>query len=223
MSEGATRLFVLRHGEVHADDCQVLYGQADVRLSELGKEQSRMAAQALRREKLAAVYTSDLARALYLGQQIAQVRGLHPQLSDQLRERYFGIWQSRPWQAIQQEFPEDYRRYMESRVTMRVPGGAENFQDVQRRVIPFVREVVARHTGQSICITAHGGPIRTIVSDALRLPLEHIFTFELDYCSLCIIDYRRDGTARVLLMNGTEHLRSRNGSAESSRSMLLPR
>ncbi|MBI1291567.1 alpha-ribazole phosphatase [bacterium] len=201
-----TRIVLLRHGEVHPEDARGLYGQMDVRLSERGIRQSDAAGAWLANQRFARVYTSDLRRAHYLGSSIARHQGLAPTVTPALRERNFGAWQALTWQEIQDRFPDEHRRYEANRFTMRVPGGAENFQDVRHRVIGFLHSILDRHRGQQIAITAHSGPNRLILAEALRLPLESLFTFEQDYCCRNVIDFPASGTPRVRLLNGTEHL-----------------
>ena len=203
---GATRLLLLRHGEVHREDCQALYGQMDVRLSEWGEEQSRLAGLALKNIRIDAVYSSPLKRAALLGHEIARHHGLQPQIVDVLKERFFGTWQGMMWPAIEASWPEEFARYQQERFTMRAPGGAESFEDVHARVMPFINALLERHAGQTICITAHGGPLRIILADAMQMPLTSLFRFELDYCCLNVIDYGpKDERTRVKLMNATTH------------------
>lgn len=201
-----TRLLLLRHGEVELGGKKHLYGQMDVPLTALGRLQSETTGEALRRWPIRAVYTSDLQRALYLGRQIARHHGISPCQDVRLRERKFGDWQGREWEEIEREHPELLRRYHENRMTMRVPGNSENFGDVQRRVRAFLREVLHRHAGQTIAITAHSGPLRLMLAEMMRLPLESLFTFEQDYCCLNVTAIHGDGRSRVELLNGTNHL-----------------
>jgi alpha-ribazole phosphatase/probable phosphoglycerate mutase len=201
-----TRLFLVRHGEVNAQDRKNLYGAADVKLSDVGIAQSRLTGLALRRFPIRAVYTSDLSRARTVGEQIALQHGLRPVVTPLLRERHFGHWQGLPWEEIQARFPEEFAAFEAQRFYYRVPGGAENFQDVQARVIPCLREIILRHPGETVAITAHSGPTRLILAHAFQMPLECIFTFEQDYCCLNAIDAYPSGRMRVKTLNSIEHL-----------------
>jgi len=201
-----TRLILLRHGEVHPDDARGLYGQADIRLSDRGMAQSNAAGAWLAGTRIHHVYTSDLKRAHFLGCAIARHQGISPTVTPALRERFFGEWQCMGWEEIAARYPDEHARYTSNRFTMRVPGGAESMQDVQNRVLGFLRSILPRHRGQQIAITAHSGPNRMILLEALRLPHESIFAFDQDYCCRNVIDYPADGPPRVRLLNGTEHL-----------------
>lgn len=210
-----TRLLLLRHGEVNHDDRKALYGQRDVRLSELGELQSRETGEAMKGFGITAVYSSDLVRASYLGRQVADQSSVPMELFPALRERFFGDWQGRRWDDLMLEFPELITKYETERTTYRVPGGAENFVDVRDRVIPVVQNIVNRHPGETIALTAHSGPVRVILADALGLSLENLFQFGLDYCSLSLIEYAESGRVRVELLNSTHHLTTRLGGGGS--------
>ncbi len=202
----STTLFLLRHGEVDEQSRKSLYGQLDVRLSPLGLEQSRLAGLALKKHPIRAVYSSDLYRARHLGWEVARHHGLQPSVDDRLRERHFGDWQGLAWDIIESEHAEDLERYVMNRHSMRVPGKSENFHDVRFRVLPVIREVVARHPNQHIAITAHSGTCRIILAEVLGLTLDKIFTFEQEFCCINKIEFHSDGAARVRLLNYTEHL-----------------
>lgn len=206
MEGPSTRLLVLRHGEVAPQHKNYLYGQMDVELSEVGEEQARRTGQHCRQYPVRAVYSSDLQRALTLGREIGRHHGIVPVRDERLRERHFGHWQGLPWSEIAERFPEEQERYYADRFTTRVPGGAENFLDVQSRVRPFLREVLARHPGECIAITAHSGTVRIILAECMSIPLECIFTFEQDYCCLNVIDYWPTGRMRVNVLNYTDHV-----------------
>jgi alpha-ribazole phosphatase len=203
---GTTRVHLLRHAEVHPEDANCLYGQADVRLSDHGARQSEEAGLWFATRKVAAVYSSDLFRARYLAEQIAQHHHLAVQTTPLLRERFFGSWQGLSWAEIETDYPAEFAEYQSSRFIMRVPGGAENFHDVGARVSEFLAGILDRHRGESIVITCHSGPARLLLTMAMNMPIESVFHFDQDYCCRNLIDYREDGSARVRLLNGLDHL-----------------
>ena len=61
------------------------------------------------------------------------------------------------------------------------------------RVLPALDGLAARHRGQAICLVAHGGVNRVILSDAMGLPIENFFRIEQDYGCLNLIDCFEDG------------------------------
>lgn len=200
------RLYLLRHGEVHSNHRKYLYGQLDVELSERGKLQSRLAGEYLKNLPLKAVYTSDLQRAHFLGKEIAQHHGLELRQDARLRERHFGDWQGKPWEQIEIEYPELVQKYTEDRFATRISPDAENFLDMNDRVLPCLNEICSRHPEETIAITAHSGTTRVVIAEAMNMPLQSIFTFEQDYCCMNIIDYYPTGRVRLKTLNFTTHI-----------------
>lgn len=202
-----TRAYLVRHGEVDAQQRTMLYGSLNVDLSERGRDQSRQTARLLAGvPELAGVVSSDLSRAHYLAAETAAATGLAHDVREGLRERSFGAWQGRPIREIVEQHEDEYRAYMQRRWEIRVAPGAENFDDVSARVIPVVREMVARHAGRSFALVSHSGPLRSILAWAMHLPGSGLFRFELGYCSISIVDFYSSGEAVVRSLNDRTHL-----------------
>ena len=73
-----TRIIAVRHGETAWNVDTRIQGQLDVPLNARGRWQAQRAAQALAQEEFAAIYSSDLARALETAQHIGQPHRLVP-------------------------------------------------------------------------------------------------------------------------------------------------
>ena len=78
------RLYLVRHGAVEGGDR--FYGHLDVALSDEGRRQLERAANALQGIELAAVWCSDLTRALDSARIIAAAHGIEPQPDGAFRE-----------------------------------------------------------------------------------------------------------------------------------------
>ena len=91
MDERPTLIYLLRHGQVVHAERRRFVGHLDVPLSPRGEAQSVAQAARLRAVKLAAVFTSDLTRAVRTGEIIGAPHGLTPALPA-LREMNLGRW-----------------------------------------------------------------------------------------------------------------------------------
>jgi alpha-ribazole phosphatase len=198
--DGTTRVYLLRHGEVDGDSIGVLYGQMDVDLSEEGRKQSEAVAERMAAEKIEAVYSSDLRRAMYLADRIAEKHGIEPVRVEALRERDFGNWQGIPFEVLRMDHARELDAYYRNYPDYPIPGG-ENFTKFWTRIRPAYREILDKHPGQSIVIAAHSGVTRTIIGDVLDMEFRQIFYFEQKFCCLNIIDYIPDRT-QLRLLNG---------------------
>ncbi|MDX2176207.1 MAG: histidine phosphatase family protein [Candidatus Sumerlaeia bacterium] len=202
----ATRLLLLRHGEVSPEAKTILYGSMDVPLSDRGRAESVRTAKEVGKAPLSAVLSSDLERAVFLAERIA-TRAKAPGIVDAgLRERSFGEWQGRPIAELMEQHAEEYARLQAARWSHRVSPGAENIEDVAARAMPPVRAALAEHAGGVVAVVAHSGPLRAILGGLLRWPGEVLFTFVLGYCGVTVLDVYDDGTARLERLNERRHL-----------------
>lgn len=201
MKSQSTRLHLLRHGQVAGFEAKRYNGQADVALTELGQNQSRVYTERLRDVDLAAVYSSDLGRSSYGAKLIAQSHALPLQQDARLRELHIGDWEGLTWVEIEQRWPEEWQARLNDIVNVAPPGG-ESLQQMADRVRTALGEILAGHTGQELALVAHGGVNRVILLDAIGAPLERMFHIEQSYGCLNIIDYWEDGYTTVQLFNG---------------------
>jgi len=88
-----TRLFLLRHGETQANLNQIYQGRGDSPLSELGIEESKQMAEALKGEPFSAVYSSNLSRSFKTAQIIAEKHKLEVVKIPELAERNYGVFE----------------------------------------------------------------------------------------------------------------------------------
>lgn len=196
----ATRIHLVRHGQVVGHDRPRYNGQADVPLTELGRDQYRRLAQRLAQSPLAACYSSDLSRCVTGAEIICARSGIRPVCRPELRELNIGIWEGLSWDEITQRWPLEWQARLDDLVNYRVPEG-ENLLDLEARVMPVIGEVVARHRGEELLVVGHGGVNRVILLNAMGAPLTSMFAIEQNYGCHNIIDYYADGNTTVKLLN----------------------
>src|SRR5687767_2177200 len=102
----ATRIIAVRHGETAWNVDARIQGQLDIQLNDTGRWQARRVGLALSSEPLAAVYSSDLARAHETARCIADAAGVPVVPHTGLRERRFGMFEGRTFDEIHTTWPE---------------------------------------------------------------------------------------------------------------------
>lgn len=195
-----TRLYLVRHGQVADGHTQRYHGNNDIGLSEQGVRQLERLGEQLKSAPLAAVYASDLSRALEGAAILCRGREFSPRGVPEFREIHFGVWEGLSFGEIVERYPQELQARCADPAAYRIPGG-ESLMDVRERVLPKLKELLARHEGQGVALVAHAGVNRVILSDALGLPLNHLFRLDQNYGCLNIIDYLPDFTV-VRLING---------------------
>jgi alpha-ribazole phosphatase len=190
-----TRLILVRHAEPADDARGRCYGRFDVGLSDAGREHARRLPASLGHLDYGAVYTSPRVRARETAEPLAEARGLHAVVDDDLRELDFGELEGRRYEEIEASDPELFRAWMETPTRVRFPGG-ESYADLRMRAL----RAFERIRDESALVVTHGGVIRAALADWLGMPDEAIFRLDQSYCGTTIVDWL-DGVPIVRLLN----------------------
>jgi len=197
----ATRIYLIRHGQV-ANHHEFRYnGHFDVDITSTGVEQMHRVSDFIAGQKIDALYSSDLQRTVKGARIIGKRLGVEPVMVHSLRELNLGRWEGLTREEAVAKYPEEADFSFKELATSKVKEG-ESLVDLRARVIPALEGILARHARQSVCIVAHGGVNRVILSEAMKLSLDNFFSIDQDYGCLNIIDYLEDGMKVVKLLNG---------------------
>jgi broad specificity phosphatase PhoE len=204
LKEKKTLLFLVRHGETEWNSQQRYQGQTDSRLNAKGRRQARAAASRLSKIKFSAIYASDLKRAAECAEIIAAPHKLKVQTDAALRERCFGVLEGLTRSEGQKH---GWWKAFESSDTFAAPPGGETRGQVRKRVIAFVKKIVALHAGKNLLIVTHSGPISHIIANIFGVSARsHARSrIRLDNCSLSIVQAGPERKG-LLLLNDTSHL-----------------
>ncbi|MHA4869558.1 histidine phosphatase family protein [Duganella sp. PWIR1] len=183
-----TTILLIRHGETAWNAVRRLQGHIDIPLNPEGERQAAALARALAAEKLDAIVSSDLQRAMQTAQAVA---GLHARLSLQtdarLRERAYGVFEGMLYQDIQQQYPDDFTRWQARDVEAVMPAGgrvAESFHQFYDRAIGGLLAVAASHAGQTVAVVAHGGVLECAYRAARGIQLDSPRDFQVKNASI---------------------------------------
>jgi alpha-ribazole phosphatase len=183
-----TRLLLIRHAQPDEEARGRCYGTLDVGLSTRGQRRAQLLARTLDRIPLAAVYSSPSARALDTARPLAAAHQLTPTVEDALREIDFGELEGRSYDDIQAAYPDLYRCWMETPTRVEFPGG-ESYTQLRTRALAALETIRACHRGELAAIISHGGILRAMLADCLRIPDEAMFRLDQSYGALSIIDW----------------------------------
>ena len=165
-----TKIILIRHGESEANQLSTLAGFSDYPLTDLGLEQAGITAEHLKNEKIDAVYSSDLLRALTTVQPHAEQRGLSVISCPELRETFCGDWEGGVLADLQAKYPVEYQRMRET-LDFTYPGG-ENWWDSGVRFYNKALEIAKQNPDRTVLIVAHGGVIRVFWALVCGTPKE---------------------------------------------------
>jgi len=179
----ATRLLLIRHGEVEAGYHKKFGGWIDMNLSPNGKRQGKVLANYLRGKTIDAIYASPMKRVQQTLAPTLKISGQKQTIFEGLREIDFGKWSGLGWEAVQKKFGFAVHEWLHQIHHHGVPNG-ENSEVFRARVEPCLRQIIENHPGQNVAIFCHGGVIRMMLAILLELPLPKTNQFEIEYASI---------------------------------------
>jgi len=194
--EAVTRLVAIRHGETDWNVDTRIQGQIDIGLNANGRWQAQRLGQALADERIDAVYSSDLGRALETAHALAREAGVPVQPQIALRERAFGIFEGLTFAEIEQRFPDEARRWRQRDAGFG-PQGGETLREFYARAVAAVADLAARHRGQHIAVVTHGGVLDALYRAATRIPLDAPRTWQVGNASINRLLHGDDGFTLV--------------------------
>jgi broad specificity phosphatase PhoE len=193
-----TTIYLVRHGSVVGAETRRFIGHLDVPLSPIGEAEVTALGRRLAGVRLAAVYSSDLARTRRTAEILAAPHGLEAVSLPELREFSMGRWEGLTADEIRALDPAAFEAWMSDVGRFQFPGG-ESLTDVSARAWPAFKGIAARHPGSRVLVVAHGGPNRIVICRALGIRPERILALGQDYAALSVLEWGPPGWALRLL------------------------
>lgn len=200
------KLLLARHGETPWNVEGRSQGHSDIPLNERGLSQAKRLAERLSDIDLAAVYCSDLGRAVSTATAVTHGRaGLEPTTDSRLRELGLGTWEGLHTSEIEERHQEERREWLESPASFRPPGG-ETLPEVQERMIAAMDDIAAAQAPEDIVlVVGHGYALIAWICHVLALDLGRFRHIWLDPAGLSEI-IRLQERWIVRCLNDTSHL-----------------
>ena len=198
------RLLLIRHGETDWNAASRFQGQYDVPLNPRGRRQAAALARRLASETIQALYASNLQRAWETAQPIAAGSGLAATPEPRWREMSFGAWEGLTYSEIEQR-DRDALLAWQADPSRAPPPQGETLDQVVNRVREAYDDLLRRHSGHTVALVAHGGPLRLLLCLALGLPPHRYWQWRIEPGSISEL-YVVDQGAILTRLNDTHHL-----------------
>lgn len=178
-------LIILSHGATVAQDDNIVSGQINDQLTESGKLEAIEAGRSLADYDIDVVFCSDLERC----QDTANIVMAGNNFSDdvelvlvqELRERSFGSLEGTPYPVVRKELPpKKYKLW--NRDYFEAPPQGESLQDVEQRVIPFLKENAFPlvDDNKTVLIVTHNDVVKTIIGHLKKAEETAIIKWKID-------------------------------------------
>lgn len=173
------KIYLVRHGKIDIGKEKRYIGVTDLPLSIEGIIQSQQLKKFFSNIYIEKAYISPLKRCIQTANIILANRNIEKQLIEEFMEINMGQWEGKSFRYIKNFFPEEFKKRGENIDTF-VPVGGESFQQLQKRVVPVLEDIIKKYIG-NILIIAHAGVNRVILSNILSIPLYDIFKINQEY------------------------------------------
>ncbi|MFH1753456.1 MAG: histidine phosphatase family protein [Candidatus Omnitrophota bacterium] len=198
-----TKLILIRHGETTYNKENRYCGISDPELNNTGVAQAESLGRRVRGLKVEKVYSSDLRRAVQTASIAFNVEAVE-HLPD-FREIDFGIFESLRYDEIIKKHKEHYINWTTNLIHGRIPQG-ETLSELFDRVRAGLSRLLSQNKYSVAALVSHGGPIRVLLCDALKLGMDSFWQIEQRNAALNIIDYSDDQEAAIETMDDISHL-----------------
>jgi 2,3-bisphosphoglycerate-dependent phosphoglycerate mutase len=168
---GACQVLLIRHGQSQAfvpgKPFELVAGQGDPPLSELGHAQARAVAERVAKEPIRAVYVSTLQRTAQTAAPLLERLGLEAVVEPDVREVHLGEGEGGRFRQMVAEGHPAAVAMREKLEWGEIPGAETNAQLTERTVGAVLR-VAAAHPDEVVAVFCHGGVIGAILGHLAR-------------------------------------------------------
>ncbi len=154
-----TRLLLVRHGQSVGNVRQILQGQDNGMLTDLGREQAAEVADRLKEEHIDAFIASDLTRAVETCRIIARQHGMDIRTTPLLRERDWG------------DFTGELIPELKDKVW---PDNVETIGHMKERARQFLNLIRTEYAEQTVLAVGHGIINKAIQSVYYNKPMHEV-------------------------------------------------
>jgi broad specificity phosphatase PhoE len=203
-----TRLYLVRHGQSAGNAEGRFGGHSATPLSDLGREQARLTAQALARENISAIYASDLFRTMQTAEPLAELLNIPVVATPAFRERHVGVLEGLTFDESKEAHPLDYYALVNRNIHHVITNG-ESYRHLLRRATGELRNILRTHQGEKIAVFSHTGVICFLTLNLIGAINRHTKQtpwLVTSNCGINRFEIRGRNNVRVMAMNDTRHL-----------------
>jgi probable phosphoglycerate mutase len=166
---GSTELLLVRHGAsadaVEGEAFELVEGQGDPPLSEMGRHQAERVALRLVADPFDGMYVSTLRRTAETAAPLVERTGIHPVIDADLREVYLGEWEGGHLRQKAVDRDPMFEQVLREQRWDVVPG-AESREEFGGRLRRAIERIADAHPGGRIIVFSHGAAIGEILAQA---------------------------------------------------------
>jgi 2,3-bisphosphoglycerate-dependent phosphoglycerate mutase/probable phosphoglycerate mutase len=194
-----TSVWLVRHGQTHANREQRYLGRGDSPLTTYGQQQAANVAHRLRRLRFDVALVSPVGRARATAAALLQNRqtqaGAHVSLVDapEWAEIDHGRWEGLTYGEVREQFAEEAHTRFAGGLDGRAQGG-ESLREAAQRVADGWETLLRRYQGGRVLVVTHATPIQLVLCTTFDLPPTLHWRWRVDLGSLSCLDVYASAT-----------------------------
>ena len=162
-----TDVYLIRHAQCTGNVENKLTGKGDYDLAEEGKMQVQLLTNYLKNIKFDKVYSSPLKRTIKTIAPIAKLENINIQLSQELEEMDFGIYDGFTWEQVDKL--DNKIMHNSKKEIMGIPK-QETTKQVQKRMKKIMKRIVKENPNKTILVCSHGIAIEAFLREIAKVP-----------------------------------------------------
>lgn len=199
-----SRLLITRHGQTRWNMENRIQGWMDSSLTELGIKQALWLKERLQAMAIDVIYTSPSKRAYDTAEILRGKRETAIIPEDSLKEMSMGHWEGKAFARVRESYEHEYKTYWKSPHLYK-PISGESYYDVQKRVIPWMEELLSQGENNSILIVTHTVTLKILMAHFENRPLERLWDYPyIHEASLSLVE-TKNHQAEILLHGDISH------------------
>lgn len=163
-------LYFLRHGETTSSQTGTYCGRLNVDLTEHGYRMAHQFAEAYQDISWTAIFASPLHRTMATATPISKLVNLPIQQREGLKEIAYGEWEGKTPTEVNQQFHDDYVRWLAD-PGWNSPSGGEKGIDIARRSSEVLEEIEQTFNAGNILVVSHKSTIRIMLCSLLGIDI----------------------------------------------------
>ena len=164
------KIYLIRHGETTGDVEDRYGGDYDDHLTEKGREQAEKLANKLKDRGIEIFFHSPRFRATETAKILHSKLNIKTRSVNDMRERNgYGILTGMTKAEAKQKFPAEVEKLESDPIYHDDVKDVEQYNDFKERVANAFKEIIENKNYKTIAIISHGGPIKCIVREILKL------------------------------------------------------
>lgn len=184
-----TKIYFLRHGVSEARLKNLVQGIGlKYKLVKEGEHQAKIAAENLKDYHFDVIFTGTSERAIATAKFTHKYHKSTPLIKEsQLNERSKGEAEGVLKTDFNKQYPEILEQWSREE-DARVPGG-ENYEDVEKRVVPILQSHLKEYQGKTLLYVGHGNVFKVLFGFMLNIPYGMRARIQQDYCAFNLVTF----------------------------------